>query len=464
MGHRLPRLQQEEGFTLVELIITVAITGLLMSAIAGALIVGLKTTDATSARMSESHDAQVTSAYLANDVQSASSVNVSSASTNCTGASTTLITFNYYTGGQTAAYTCGTANGETRVLRTLSSPASSVVVAHFAGAARPTITCTPTCSSSPLDTVTMAFTEASGYSYTLLGSRRAFPTGGGGGTQSTPPLTLLALAGGSSPLWIAGGCSQGQINQGDCIVDPDTPNNPSDNPSLTVNGYLYVNSSTSNAVKLTGKKNATKITINNGGFGILTPGGCTGCTHNTVACAACAWITGNQPWTGYSPALLDPLRFMADPPNSGAGSCSGGVCQPGTYASTLQLTSSATLNPGVYILQNGMSVTGNNTKLTGSGVMLFISSGNMSLGGGSTLNLTPPTSGPYKNILIFQSRSNSSPLKITGGSSAGLTFGGVIYVPSSTQVTLSTGGATLNVTAVVAQSIKISSNAQVIVG
>jgi hypothetical protein len=134
------------------------------------------------------------------------------------------------------------------------------------------------------------------------------------------------------------------------------------------------------------------------------------------------------------------------------------------YSSKLQITSTTTLNAGNYILQNGMSVTGNNTRLSGSGVMLYVAGGDINMAGGSSVNLTPPTSGNYKNILIFQSRTDTNDLKITGGSSAGLTFGGVIYVPQSTQVTLSTGGATLNVTAVVAQNIKISSSAQVIVG
>ncbi len=248
------------------------------------------------------------------------------------------------------------------------------------------------------------------------------------GAPSIPDLTLLAT--GSSPLWIAGGCSQGQINQGDCIVDPDTPNSPSDNPSLTINGNLYVNANMNNAVKLTGKKNATKLFITSGGvFKILNPGGCSGCTHNTVTCAACTWVTGNQPYSNYSPALLDPLRFMTYPTSGTAGSCSGGTCNPGVYNSTLSLNSTTTLSPGVYILNNGIKVTGNNTKITGNGVMFFVNGGSFDLGGGSNTSLTPPTSGPYKNVLVFQSRTNTNALKITGGASAGLTFGGISLRP-----------------------------------
>lgn len=463
MDGRTVSAGREDGFTLVELLIGIAIAGMLIAVIGSAMVVGLKTTDATTQRLSESHDAQVTSAYLANDVQSATSVNVSGAATLCsvTGTPTDLVSFAYQ-GGQTATYRCGTTGGQTQVTRSFGG--STLVVAHFAGAARPSVSCTPSpCSSTPIDSVSISFAESGGYAYSLLGSRRAFNVGGGTGTPSTPDLTLLAT--GSSPLWIAGGCSQGQINQGDCIVDPDTPNSPSDNPSLTINGNLYVNANQNNAVRLTGKKNATKLFISNGGvFKILNPGGCSGCTHNTVTCAACTWVTGNQPYSNYSPPLLDPLRFMTYPTSGTPGSCSGNTCNPGVYNSILSLTSTTTLSPGVYILNNGIKVTGNNTKITGSGVMLFINGGSFDLAGGSQVNLTPQTSGPYKNVLVFQSRTNTNALKITGGASAGLTFGGIVYAPASTQVTLSTGGAALSVTAVVAQNVKVAGSAQVTIG
>jgi len=253
--------RREAGFTLVELLIGIAIAGVLITVIGSAMVVGLKTTDATTQRLSESHDAQITSAYLANDVQSAASVSMSPTAADCPGAGTTLIGFNYSSSGNTwACYYYGTAGGETRVTRTFNAGAATVV-AHFASAGSPSVTCTPSpCTSTPLDSVKIGFTESSGYTYSLLGSRRAFNIGGGNGTPTTPDLTLLAS--GNSPLWIAGGCSQGQINQGDCIIDPDTPNSPSDQPSLTIKGNLYVNASLNNAVRLTGKKNATKLFIN----------------------------------------------------------------------------------------------------------------------------------------------------------------------------------------------------------
>ena len=221
MGTRASRWHDQQGFTLVELMIAIAITGLIVSAIAGALIVSFATTGVTQTRLAESHDVQVTSAYLANDVQSAASVNLASGGT-CSGASTPLVTFNYDHGN--AVYACGTAaNGETQVTRRFGG--DTVVLAHFAGTARPTVTCAPNAGcGGTVNSVTMAFTEASGYSYTLVGSRRGISSPGAG--TGTPPGDVTVLSTGtSSPLWVQGGC-QDPGTSGACSIDPNLTAQP----------------------------------------------------------------------------------------------------------------------------------------------------------------------------------------------------------------------------------------------
>ena len=74
MGTVRARLDGDDGFTLIEVIIGMVITAHHLGGDRGALIVSLRTTDVTQQRMSESHDAQISSAYLANDVQSAAGV------------------------------------------------------------------------------------------------------------------------------------------------------------------------------------------------------------------------------------------------------------------------------------------------------------------------------------------------------------------------------------------------------
>ena len=231
---------------------------------------------------------------------------------------------------------------------------------------------------------------------------------------------------------------------------------------LTVKGSIYVNSTSSSAVRLTGSKTAKKMTIDPGDFQILQPGACSGCNHTTVSCTGCNW-NGERPWTSYSPSLPDPLRSLAAPARPTDGSCTGSVCQPGFYSGTLSRTSNTTLNPGIYYLNNGISITGTaSLTCAGScagGVMLYIAGGSVTLAGGSTINLPAPSSGTYKGIVIFQARTDSNPVKIAGnaGSSTPISFGGIIYVPNSTQVTLATGTATLTAKAIVAQNIKVSS-------
>ncbi|MDP9299894.1 MAG: prepilin-type N-terminal cleavage/methylation domain-containing protein [Actinomycetota bacterium] len=243
---------------------------------------------------------------------------------------------------------------------------------------------------------------------------------------------------------------------------------------LTIRGPLYVNSQISNAVRLTGTKNATKISIINGGdFQIWNPGACSGCNQQTVTCAACSWI-GPKPWTNYSQSIPDPLRALPapDPATLGTGSCNGsGVCQPGVYP-TFSRTSNTVLNPGIYYLQGGLSVQSATltcaSPCTG-GVMLYIAAGSVSFTGNSSVNLPAPTAGIYKGIVMFQARTDTSALKFAGnsGSSTFCTMGGfqygnclngIVYVPNATQVTLATGSASLTAKAIVAQNVKVSSS------
>jgi prepilin-type N-terminal cleavage/methylation domain-containing protein len=58
------------GFTLVELLLAIVIIGVITVPLSGVLIGFLKNTDATTARLIESHDGQIASAYWAQDVAS----------------------------------------------------------------------------------------------------------------------------------------------------------------------------------------------------------------------------------------------------------------------------------------------------------------------------------------------------------------------------------------------------------
>jgi hypothetical protein len=244
---------------------------------------------------------------------------------------------------------------------------------------------------------------------------------------------------------------------------------------LTIKGPLYINSQLSNAVRLTGQKTATKISIINGGdFRIWSPGACAGCNHNTVACLACAWV-GQQPWTSYTTSIPDPLRALPAPAAPSAGTCSGTprVCTPGSYASA-SWASDTQLKPGTYYFTGGLTVNGT-ASLTcptctgGQGVLLYIAGGAVTFAGSAKVSLPAATTGLYKGIVMFQARSDTSEVKIAGNSGSttfctmgGTQFGncldGIVYVPNSIQVTLATGSSSFAAKAVVAQNVKVSSS------
>lgn len=66
--------RNEDGFTLVELIIVIVIMGVVFGAITMAIITGLKTTTATDQRLSLSHDAEIASTWVTTDAQSANTI------------------------------------------------------------------------------------------------------------------------------------------------------------------------------------------------------------------------------------------------------------------------------------------------------------------------------------------------------------------------------------------------------
>jgi prepilin-type N-terminal cleavage/methylation domain-containing protein len=63
------RAGRDDGLTLIEVLIVVVILGVIVAPLTAGIIAFLRNTDATTNRMAESHDAQIASAYFAQDVQ-----------------------------------------------------------------------------------------------------------------------------------------------------------------------------------------------------------------------------------------------------------------------------------------------------------------------------------------------------------------------------------------------------------
>ncbi len=159
----------------------------------------------------------------------------------------------------------------------------------------------------------------------------------------------------------------------------------------------------------------------------------------------------------------DPFASMPDPP---VGVCdfddyvissmfANVTLDPGVYCNGMTfsgVSSTITFNPGIYILKGGgMFFSGPDQVISGSEVMFFNTHddankyGNIEFsGGGSTVDLSAPTSGTYAGFLFFQDH-DAAPgdffFKLNGNISAD--FDGVIYMPD--QLVEFSGNSTLDV-------------------
>jgi hypothetical protein len=162
-------------------------------------------------------------------------------------------------------------------------------------------------------------------------------------------------------------------------------------------------------------------------------------------------VTGSGQFTGTINrgigAVADPLAQLTEPTTSGMTIQNGGkayaltgstaaTVQPGVYVGGISLSGSGslTLAPGVYYLEGGgFSATGSGS-ITGSGVVIFNgyngpSSGPISLTGSGSVNLSPPLTGPYQGITIFQDRASTSAISMSG--SGGMNVTGTLYAPNA---------------------------------
>jgi hypothetical protein len=87
------------------------------------------------------------------------------------------------------------------------------------------------------------------------------------------------------------------------------------------------------------------------------------------------------------------------------------------------------LTSGTYVLQKGISVAESASISATGPVALYVTGGNVSLAGSTGVNLSPPTSGAYQGIFIWQPSSNAFPATIVGGATQGLA--GLVYMPTA---------------------------------
>jgi len=87
-----PRAGREGGFTLVEMLVCIVVLGIVFTVLAGALIIGFKSTSNAHVKFDESNAAQFTALHFTGDVQSADTIAVDSVTAACGGAAELKLT------------------------------------------------------------------------------------------------------------------------------------------------------------------------------------------------------------------------------------------------------------------------------------------------------------------------------------------------------------------------------------
>lgn len=208
---RLTDPHRDDGFTLVELLIAIVVLGVVVLGLGNVLIVAFRNTDATSARLALSHDAQISAAYFAQDF-AATGRRDYSAATSAGGSVAFLPSVQVNAAYDAGGTSCGTAATPTALVRLLSddwdysgasptlrtdvvayylsgaelhrlkcvassTPSSDVVLAHDVDTPTVAVTCSSACTATPVpQQMTLAFTvttpSAAPYPITLNGQRR----------------------------------------------------------------------------------------------------------------------------------------------------------------------------------------------------------------------------------------------------------------------------------------------------
>ena len=211
----LPRRRGNEGFTLVELLISMVLSVIIIGVVVTAFIVTLKSTEQTRTELGESHDTQLVAAYLPADLLSAGGAtsDVDSTAATATGCASSPIgnlnvvrlrwsdTFGASPTYFSSSYRVVNAAGEWRLMRyscqastvagLLTATASSLVVAHNLKAVV-TSADLPSVALSG-DQVTMTITDATGYSYVIVGARRTPLVGATASATPSPPPSPAPL-------------------------------------------------------------------------------------------------------------------------------------------------------------------------------------------------------------------------------------------------------------------------------
>jgi hypothetical protein len=131
-----------------------------------------------------------------------------------------------------------------------------------------------------------------------------------------------------------------------------------------------------------------------------------------------------------------PASTLPNPVCTGSAAKSGNKMTPGNWSGTFPPSGVKTLDPGTYCIDGSFKLNSKDD-LTGTGVTIYMKSGDIDWNGGAKVNLTAPTSGEFPGLLIYAPMSNTNTMRFNGTAGSDLT--GTIYMPAASLVYNGTG-------------------------
>ena len=136
--------------------------------------------------------------------------------------------------------------------------------------------------------------------------------------------------------------------------------------------------------------------------------------------------------TTHSPPAKDPYGSVPAPPIPA--SCSSfpnsGTASPGKFCGGVTINGTVNLNPGVYVISGGTLKVNASAKVSGSGVMFYLTNGaTLQFNGNSHFNLSAATSGTYQGLLFFSDRNDPYVDQTINGNATSI-MTGAMYFPS----------------------------------
>jgi len=155
--------------------------------------------------------------------------------------------------------------------------------------------------------------------------------------------------------------------------------------------------------------------------------------------------------------INDPLSYLPPPSYEDCDYASEiigdvAVMSPGVYCGNITLNSSAdvTMEPGIYVFDDANFKVNAGGILNGNGVMLYTTQngGRIVFNGGSAVDLSAPTSGPYTGILIYADRNGDPKTRHLLAGGATMQLDGTVYAPTQ-QIDFAGGSSSESVSAMI---------------